>query len=203
MVVDYREEVSLSAAQRKVLFDQTSRTLVAAGAGSGKTRMLVAYFVHALLDLGVEMEDLAAVTFTRKAGSELAERIRKELIDCDRPDLARSIDSAAIGTIHGLCRRLLAAEALRAGVDPSFGVLEPDAQNLVRHELFTKAWGRVVEEASDDELRVLESRGDSLRTLVLSLYDRLRGTGSGSSARRHHRQRLRSRGTRRPPGALR
>jgi ATP-dependent helicase/nuclease subunit A len=177
MVMEYREAVSLSAAQRKVLFDEASRTLVAAGAGSGKTRMLVAYFVHALLDLGVEMKDLAAVTFTRKAGSELAERIRKELIDCGRPDLARSIDSAAIGTIHGLCRRLLATEALKAGVDPSFGVLEPDAQNLVRLELFAKAWGRAVEEASEEELRILASRGDSLRTLVLSLYDRLRGTG--------------------------
>lgn len=119
-LVNYRDEVSLSPAQLDVLFDPTSRTLVAAGAGSGKTRLLVAYFVHALLDLGIPLDDLAAVTFTRKAGSELAERIRQELIRCDRPDLARAIDTAAIGTIHGLCRRLLAAEALRAGVDRSY-----------------------------------------------------------------------------------
>ena len=79
-MVSYRHEVSLSPAQREVLFDPASHTLVAAGAGSGKTRLLVAYFVHALLDLGVDLEDLAAVTFTRKAGSELAERIRLELV---------------------------------------------------------------------------------------------------------------------------
>lgn len=51
-MVSYRDEVSLSPAQREVLFDPASHTLVAAGAGSGKTRLLVAYFVHALLDLG-------------------------------------------------------------------------------------------------------------------------------------------------------
>jgi ATP-dependent exoDNAse (exonuclease V) beta subunit len=176
-MVSYRDEVSLSPAQREVLFDPASHTLVAAGAGSGKTRLLVAYFVHALLDLGLELEDLAAVTFTRKAGSELAEKIRQELIRCDRPDLARRIDSAAIGTIHGLCRRLLAAESLAAGVDPSFGVLEADTESLVREEVFAKAWSRAVEEATEDELRVLASREGTMSELVLSLYDRLRGMG--------------------------
>ena len=66
--MSYREEVSLSGVQRAVLFDDASRVLVAAGAGSGKTLLLVSYFVHVLLDEGVPLEDLAAVTFTRKAG---------------------------------------------------------------------------------------------------------------------------------------
>jgi len=176
-MVSYRDEVSLSPAQREVLFDRDARTLVAAGAGSGKTKLLVAYFVHALLDLGVPLKDLAAVTFTRKAGSELAERIREELKRCGHPDLARSIDTATIGTIHGLCRRLLAAQALRAGVDPAFGILEEDAERLVKEELSRKAWSRVVGEASEDELRILASREATLRELMLSLYDRLRGLG--------------------------
>jgi ATP-dependent exoDNAse (exonuclease V) beta subunit len=70
--MSYLEDVPLSPAQGEILSDGAPRALVAAGAGSGKTRLLVAYFLHALLDEGVPFENLAAVTFTRKAGSELA-----------------------------------------------------------------------------------------------------------------------------------
>lgn len=179
-MVSYREEASLSRDQRAVLFDDAPRVLVAAGAGSGKTRLLVAYFVHALLDEGVPLESLAAVTFTRKAGSELAERIRRELAVCGRLDLARSVDGAVIGTIHGLCRRLLAEQALKAGVDPSFGVLEADAEKLVKEEVSKQAWEHVVETTGEEELAVLAARGRSLLGLVVSLYDRLRAAGHES-----------------------
>ncbi len=175
--MSYLDHVRLSPAQLKVLSDVAPRRLVAAGAGSGKTRLLVAYFVHALLDESVPFENLAAVTFTRKAGSELAERIRRELIECGRPDLARSVDGAAIGTIHGLCRRLLAGQALKAGVDPSFTILEPDTGILIKEEISKQAWSRAVEEAGESELEVLASRGDGLRKQTLYLYERLRGMG--------------------------
>ena len=175
--MSYLERVPLSPAQLKVLSDAAPRGLVAAGAGSGKTRLLVAYFVHALLDENVPFESLAAVTFTRKAGSELAERIRHELVQSGRPDLARSVDGAAIGTIHGLCRRLLSEQALKAGVDPSFSVLEPDTGKLIKEEMSKRTWNQVVEEAGENELDALASRGDDLRKQMLSLYDRLRGMG--------------------------
>jgi ATP-dependent helicase/nuclease subunit A len=176
-VVSYRDEVSLSDAQRAVLFDTTPRVLVAAGAGSGKTRLLVAYFVHALLDEDVPLEELAAVTFTRKAGSELADKIRKELVHRGRTDLVRAIDGAAIGTIHGLCRRVLSERALEAGVDPSFGVLEADAERLVKEEVSKQAWERVVQVAVEEELQVLAAGAQNLPGLVLSLYDRFRAMG--------------------------
>jgi ATP-dependent helicase/nuclease subunit A len=175
--MSYAERVPLSPAQLKVLCDAAPRGLVAAGAGSGKTRLLVAYFVRALVDENVPLENLAAVTFTRKAGSELAERIRRELVGCGRSDLARSVDGAAIGTIHGLCSRLLSEQALRAGVDPSFTILEPDAGKLIKEELSKRAWCRAVEEAGENELDALASRGDNLRRQMLSLYDRLRSMG--------------------------
>jgi len=175
--MSYLEHVELSPAQLKVLSDAAPRGLVAAGAGSGKTRLLVAYFVHALLDDKVPFEKLAAVTFTRKAGSELAGRIRHELVECGRPDLARSVDGAAIGTIHGLCTRLLSEQALKAGVDPSFTILEPDAGKLIKEEISKQVWSQSAEEAGESELAALASRGDGLRKQTLSLYDRLRGMG--------------------------
>jgi ATP-dependent helicase/nuclease subunit A len=177
-MVSYREAAHLSPAQRAVLFDAAPRALVSAGAGSGKTKLLVSYFVHALLDEQVPLDRLAAVTFTRKAGFELAERIRRELVEQGRPDLARSLDGAAIGTIHGLCRRILADQALAAGVDPSFGVLEADSEKLIKQEVFRQAWTAVVSRAGEEELQVFAAHKEArLRESVISLYGRLRGMG--------------------------
>ncbi|MBC7292873.1 MAG: UvrD-helicase domain-containing protein, partial [Thermoleophilia bacterium] len=108
-----------SPAQEKIIRENLSRCLVAAGAGSGKTRLLVTAFVHALVDEGWPPERMVAVTFTRKAASELAGRIRAALIACGRADLARSLDAATIGTIHSLCAKLMRTHPLAAGVNPS------------------------------------------------------------------------------------
>ena len=118
------DDMGLSAAQRAAVLDPSPRVLVAAGAGSGKTRLLVAAVVQALTAEGLPADRLVAVTFTRKAGGELASRVRAALDACDRPDLARALDSAALGTIDALCRRVVKDHALEAGVDPDFTVLK-------------------------------------------------------------------------------
>jgi len=173
-----RSEVEeLSESQRAAVFDERPRVLVAAGAGSGKTRLLVAHFVHALVHEGVPVDRLVAVTFTHKAAAELVSRIRSSLRDCGRLDLAISLDTATIGTIHSLCRRLLKERALDAGVDPAFSVLESEAAVLVKDEICRRIWARAIEEANEAELEVFASQGDALRKEILPLYDRLRGAG--------------------------
>jgi ATP-dependent helicase/nuclease subunit A len=171
------ESMGLSETQRAAVLDTRPRALVAAGAGSGKTRLLVAYFVHALVDEGFPIERLVAVTFTRKAGAELVSRIRSSLHTCGRPDLARALDVATIGTIHGLCRRLLKEHALEAGVDPAFTILEAEAAVLVKEDVCRRVWDLAVEQANETELEVFASRGETMRRSVVPLYDRLRGTG--------------------------
>ncbi len=150
---------------------------MAAAAGSGKTRLLVASVVRALTEEGLPPERLVAVTFTRKAGAELASRVREALQNCGRTDLARSLDAASLGTIDSLCRRLVKDEALAAGVDPGCAVLEAEAAGLVKVEVARQAWEVVVEQADEVVLEVLASQGARLRADVISLYDRLRGSG--------------------------
>jgi ATP-dependent exoDNAse (exonuclease V) beta subunit len=171
------DRLGLSKAQAEALADPSPRVLVAAGAGSGKTRLLVAYFVKAVVEDELPVDRLAAVTFTRKAGNELASRIRATLSDCGRSDLARSLDSATIGTIHGLCRRLLREDPLRAGVDPAFSVMEADAAMIAKEEVSRAAWAEAVERADEAQLEVMAARGDDLRRQMFALYDRLRGLG--------------------------
>jgi len=171
------DRLGLSPAQAAVVLDERPRVLVAAGAGSGKTRVLVACVLHALVDQELPVERLIAVTFTRKAGAELASRISTSLEECGRADLAISLDAAATGTIHSLCRRLVKDRALEAGVDPGCAVLEAEAATLLKEEVSREVWETVVERADEQELSVLAQMGESLREEVVSLYDRLRTMG--------------------------
>lgn len=170
-------DMVLSDVQKAAVLDTSERVLVAAGAGSGKTRLLVAYFVRALVDEGLPPERLVAVTFTRKAAAELGARIRRRLQDLGRPDLALALDAATVGTIHSLCAGLLRESPLEAGIDPAFSVLEAEAAALVKQEVWDKVWDRAIEEAKEADLDVLGSHSGLLRGEVVSLYERLRGSG--------------------------
>lgn len=171
------DQFNLSEAQRAAVEDESPRVLVSAGAGSGKTTLLVAYFVHALIEDGVPPEDMVAVTFTRKAAAELSTRIRSQLRDCGREDLARAVESSSIGTIHSLCRRLIKERALEAGVDPAFSVLESDAAAMLKLGVLEEIWAETVESVEESHLGVLAAHR-YLRDTVIALYDDLRNLGS-------------------------
>jgi ATP-dependent helicase/nuclease subunit A len=109
--------------------------VVTAGAGTGKTRTLVARYIS-LLASEVPLRSIVAITFTRKAAREMRSRIRdvirSYLRQPDLPlsershwdDLYNQLDAARIGTIHSLCGEILRAHPAEAGVDPRFEVLE-------------------------------------------------------------------------------
>src|ERR1700692_4399463 len=77
--------------------------LVDAGAGSGKTSVLVERFVRAVREDGVEVSRILAITFTDKAAAELRERIRARLRQLGCEAEARETEGAFISTIHGFC----------------------------------------------------------------------------------------------------
>ena len=150
---------------------------VAAGAGTGKTSLLVARYVRALLEDGLGIEDLPTVTFTRKAAAEMKSRIRADLLEKGRSDLAWSLDSAPIGTIHGLCSSLLRAHPLQARVDPSFVVADGAQASILQAEALDLAWERLVQEVDDDQLGLLARHQRCIQDDVLGLYLGLRGLG--------------------------
>ena len=101
---------------------------VTAGAGSGKTRTLVGRYL-ALLESGVPLRSLVAITFTDKAAREMRNRIRAITTDWlshsgtapDRElwqEAFSALDAARISTIHGLCAAILRAHPAEAGLDP-------------------------------------------------------------------------------------
>ncbi len=127
----------LTAAQETAICEHKRNLIVVAGAGSGKTFVLVERFLS-LLDKNPDwpLNALVAITFTKKAAQEMRDRVRRaleqRLVDtADKPveqaiwaERVAAMTSARIDTIHGLCASILRSNAAEAGVDPGFEVLD-------------------------------------------------------------------------------
>jgi ATP-dependent helicase/nuclease subunit A len=161
--------------RERIATDLDTNLLVEAGAGSGKTTGLVARML-ALIGAGVRAEQIAAVTFTRKATSELRERFEEQLEAKTRelagtPDgqLYRQAlaerDRAFIGTIHAFCGRLLREHPLEAGLDPAFEEVDEDAWPVLAHGFWSR-WLERMRQADDPLLRALASLGIDPRILA-------------------------------------
>jgi DNA helicase-2/ATP-dependent DNA helicase PcrA len=111
---------SLNDAQREAVTAPAEPTLVIAGAGSGKTRVLV-HRAAWLIDVeGVSPQSLLAVTFTNKAAAEMRGRIEALL--------GLPVSHLWIGTFHGLAHRLLRRHWREAGLPQNFQIIDSDDQ---------------------------------------------------------------------------
>jgi ATP-dependent helicase/nuclease subunit A len=147
------EQMVLSEEQWSPVLARGKDVVVTAGAGTGKTHTLVARYLSLLAD-GLPLRSIVAITFTRKAGREMRNRIR-EKIRCyisnyisklsDEEEHRRweglyaALDAARIGTIHSLCAEILRAHPAEAEVDPHFKVLEEGETALLRRRAVSDA----------------------------------------------------------------
>ena len=125
--------------QRAAIADRGRSSLLAAGAGSGKTAVMVERFAEAVLRDGVAVGAILTLTFTEKAAAELRERIRRRFVELGEAEHAREVDAAWIGTIHGFCARVLRSQPLAAGLDPRFVVLDEAAARRLATAAFEAA----------------------------------------------------------------
>ncbi|MBD0383885.1 UvrD-helicase domain-containing protein [Paenibacillus sedimenti] len=137
--------------------------LVEAGAGSGKTKSIVDRMIALVKTEKAEVRDIAAITFTNKAASELMGRFRmrleSELAGAEEASPVRALLKKAIqqvpesyiGTIHAFCGRLLRERPIEAKLDPSFQEMDPQEDREFRD----KCW--------DDYLEKLRTNGEDSR----------------------------------------
>ena len=163
--------------QRAAVGDRDGSSLLAAGAGSGKTAVMVERFVEAVRLDGVAVGAILALTFTEKAAAELRERIRRRFTELGEDEHARAVDAAWIGTIHGFCARVLRAHPLAAGLDPRFAVLDEGAARRVAAAAFESAledWTAAHGAAAVDVAAVYSR---DLEAMVTSAHATLRSRG--------------------------
>jgi ATP-dependent helicase/nuclease subunit A len=164
-----------------------------AGAGTGKTTVLVDRFCAAALDPDGGVERILAFTFTERAADQLRRRIREELAS-RIPDAAgeqlealrealEAIDRAWVSTIHGFCRRLLASHPAAAGIDPRFRVADEAEAERLAVRAFDSALEVMVESGEPESLELAAAnRRRTLLEMTRSAYDELRSHGDPNPA---------------------
>jgi ATP-dependent helicase/nuclease subunit A len=170
---------ALTPEQSRAVERRDASLLVRAGAGTGKTTVLVERFVRAVIEDGAAVESMLAITFTEKAAAEMKARVRRRFLELGRRDDARAAESAWISTIHGLCSRILRSHALSAGIDPDFRVLEQIEADRLALEAFDGALEEFMADGVDPERieMVAAHTPDKLRDMVRTAYSHLRSRG--------------------------
>ena len=154
-------ELADSSARSRIQDDLETNLLVEAGAGSGKTTALIERMVALVSEGRALVNEIAAVTFTKKAANELREGFQKRLERLTRDEGSDSdeiirerlvsalddIDQVFIGTIHAFCARLLREHPLEVGLDPTFEQIPADERVRFESEFWDRYLERLVREA--------------------------------------------------------
>ena len=147
----------LTPSQRQAL-NIEKHICVTAGAGSGKTTVLVERYLKILREGNADPQEIVAITFTDKAAAEMKERIIEELSlheerersEQDNPlqGLREKMSTAHISTIHAFCSRILREFPFQAGVPANFSILQGIDQKLLLQETVKKTLRDI---ATDEE----------------------------------------------------
>ena len=167
---------------QKLACDISRNIAVTAGAGSGKTSVLVERYLWCLENNNYQVRRVVAITFTEKAAGEMLGRIRErvlkhlssELRDSARwEEVLEKLPLAPISTIHGFCQRLLREFPIEAGVDPNFEVYDEALKRIRLIHLIDDSLQQE-SESENPQLRLLSELWASpmtLRTILLQLIE--------------------------------
>ncbi len=119
----------LNVAQREAVNYLTGPSLVLAGAGSGKTRVIT-HKIARLIEAGLEPKRIAAITFTNKAAAEMRERAKVIL---QGKSIGKAAKELTICTFHALGVRMLRQDGAALGLKPNFSILDAsDVESLLK-----------------------------------------------------------------------
>jgi ATP-dependent helicase/nuclease subunit A len=168
----------LTPEQAEAVARRQGALLLAAGAGSGKTSVLVERFVRAVLEDGIAPGRILAITFTERAAGELKARVRARFLELGERQAARDTEAAHVSTFHGFCARLLRAHPLLAGLDPRFTILEEVLAGRLRLRAFRAAASDFIAREGEPAVDLIAAYGiDRVRGMILGSYAELRSRG--------------------------
>lgn len=178
--------------EQQAALSAKGKVIVSASAGSGKTTVMIEKIIR-LIRLGVGVDEILAVTFTKKAASQMKEKLCKALIESiNAPDADREkrnalkkqlaeVPSADISTIHSFCSKLIRTHFFKAGVDNAFRVIGGDdaegtaLKNEALDELFEEGYAEKEEKFSHLLSVYWRKKSDNaLRKIFMTAYENLR-----------------------------
>ena len=176
--------------EQQAAVNSSGKVIVSASAGSGKTFVMIEKLVSAIAD-GADLDEILAVTFTKKAAAQMKDKLRSALIarldGADRAAVPHlklqlsKISAADISTIHSFCARLIRTYFYVLGVDAGFGIISADdsAAKELRERAADSLFERKYKEDSEDFKmllsRYMKKRSDrALKGFLNEAYSRVR-----------------------------
>ena len=178
--------------EQRAAIDARGKTIVSASAGSGKTTVMIEKIVR-LIKSGESVDSVLAVTFTKKAASQMKEKLSKELIEeINKPDCSSEkqtllkkqladVPSADISTIHSFCAKLIRTHFFAAETDNTFRVIAAEdaegtaLKNQALDELFDEGYEEKEAEFSHLLSVYWRKKSDNaLRAIFNEAYEQLR-----------------------------
>ena len=178
------EKNSLTEAQQHAVAAR-GNVLVMAGAGTGKTKTLIARCLDCLERDRASLDELLIVTFTEAAAAEMRQRLRKSLEEKSAaapaepfwPEQIARFELAHIGTLHSFCLRLVREHFYELGLDPQLAILdEGEARQLAAETLAEQFQAHYA--GADEFSRAVQNliqihgggRDEKIRALILRLH---------------------------------
>lgn len=161
-----KKNIKLSPAQLQAVSTVDKTLCVSAGAGSGKTSVLVERFAYLVSEKGISPEKIAAITYTEKAANNMKERLVEVFTERGLLRERRDLENAYISTIHGFASRILKENPVEAGVDPHFTVIEAGRADLLMDQAIEEVFE---EQAANPEIFHLLERYNGQGGLAAAL----------------------------------
>ena len=177
------KKLTLTENQERAITLTGKNVLVSASAGSGKTFVMIERIINLIINQGVNVENILAVTYTTLAADEMKKKLVSAIVkrinegkDVERmKEALKQIPTANISTFHSFCLNLLRTYFFVAGVEPDFAICDEaeskDLSNLAIERVFNDLYEKEDEEFLSLVRSFRKYRSDfSLKENVLSLY---------------------------------
>ncbi len=139
-------------ARENIIHDRSINMFVEAGAGAGKTYLIVERIMN-LLANGVKPGEIVVITFTKAAAEELRGRIANKVREKHLDEAMKHLDEMNISTIHSFCNVLLKEQAVAAGLPVDIEIIEEDEDERIK----TKALNKYLSSLPDEEWHRMQS----------------------------------------------
>lgn len=153
--------------------------VVTAGAGTGKTFVLVEKYLNLLEMEGLKAGEILALTFTDKAAAEMKDRVRSTITRrlAEKPtsrvlqEAAEEVIIAPIMTFHAFCAQILREFAIEAGIEPGFAILDGGQAITVKKEAFEQLLRKPPADVKASLIRILSQVEKFRLAEMLSVID--------------------------------
>ena len=178
------QDVTWNDEQWEAIYAKKTEILISAGAGSGKTAVLVERIIQKILQEAIHVDELLVLTFTEAAAAEMKERIRSRLDDelLQQPDnehlnqQLNKITRAQISTFHSFCNQLIKKFYYLIEVEPDFKIGDDIEISILKDEVMESLFDDLNEKEDEDFLFLSDSfnndRDDeALKVMIIKVYE--------------------------------